>query len=379
MQNIATIFHDILNSFESGDTLLALKRMMDKAKDTGNSKLIQNSIDLSAFYKNEMSRNEYFANQNKEPFTTLLKEIEQFACDIQHIAGDLLLQVDSIDKNYKGFSLHNISFEIKRSEVIGVVGANGNGKTTLLQCISGDNAIDGGAIHYYFLDSFSYYNVKNKIAYIPQRIPRWYGSLKDNLCFSATGIGIFGEQNILDVNFILERMDLASYANHTWEELSSGYRTRFEIARVLLKRPSVLILDEPLANLDILAQQTLLSDLKFICQSIANPIGIVLSSQQLYEVEKIADKIILLKHGKEVSIQQNADDYTCVIEIETKTEKHILETILQNKQVNISYDGNYYTLSSKQLDTKSLIDYLSQQGIDINYYRNITHSTKRYF
>src|SRR4030095_7378138 len=116
-----------------------------------------------------------------------------------------------------------------------------------------------------------YYAIRNHIAFIPQRIPRWYGQLRDNLHFSASITGLTGEQNMLMVDFMLERFNLSSFSHLNWNQISSGYRTRFEIARILLQRPRLLILDEPLANLDINAQQTILTDLKYMAKSVYNP------------------------------------------------------------------------------------------------------------
>ncbi len=90
-----------------------------------------------------------------------------------------------------------------------------------------------------------YYQVKHEVAFIPQRIPRWFGSLKDNLHFYASVNGFYGSENELMTDFMLTRFGLTRFANLSWNQLSSGYRTRFEIAKILLKRPKLLILDEP--------------------------------------------------------------------------------------------------------------------------------------
>src|SRR5690606_10595788 len=106
-----------------------------------------------------------------------------------------------------------------------------------------------------------------------------------NLKFTASHYGIKGEENELIVLMYMIRFGLWKYRNHQWSELSSGYKMRFELARTFLRKPSILLLDEPLANLDVLAQQLILEDLKHLSHSLANPMGIILSSQQLYEVE----------------------------------------------------------------------------------------------
>lgn len=93
-------------------------------------------------------------------------------------------------------------------------------------------------------------------------------------------------------------MGLRPFRKHDWKDLSSGYNMRFELARMLLRKPELLLIDEPLANLDILAQQVILDDFRNIEKSPFRPLGIILSSQQQYEVEKTSDYVIILKNGK---------------------------------------------------------------------------------
>ena len=206
-------------------------------------------------------------------------------------------------------------------DILGVVGENGNGKTTLLRCLAGQLALDSGSVHHTQIKEPGYYAIKHQVAFIPQRIPRWYGLLKDNLHFSAAIADVHDEENDLMVDFMLERLGLGSYANYTWNQISSGYRTRFEIARVLLQKPSLLILDEPLANLDINAQQTILTDLRFMAKSIKHPMGVVLSSQQLHEVEKIADNVLFIKRGSCMfqTKERTGTTRSYILELETIT------------------------------------------------------------
>lgn len=89
------------------------------------------------------------------------------------------------------------------------------------------------------------------------------------------------------MQLVIARMGLRSYRELSWKSLSSGYKMRFELARMLLRKPQLLLIDEPLANLDIVAQQVVLDDFRTIAKSPFRPLGIVLSSQQLYEVENI--------------------------------------------------------------------------------------------
>ena len=125
---------------------------------------------------------------------------------------------------------------------------------------------------------------------------------------------------------------------------------RFELVRTLLRKPTILLLDEPLANLDVLAQQLILEDLKNISDSVSNPIGIILSSQQLFEVEKISDKVLFLKNGKPTHLssanKQKDESTLTVMELDSSASKEELYSALKNYEVSASF--------SPQLSAKSI-------------------------
>lgn len=375
---------DEIKSFLShGDANLALRRMLDLALDTGDAPFIQQAIRWSKTYRAQIDQKDP-KNVPTSFYTdaaALLEHVPQVQADFAYTRKPLL-QAEGISKTYsKGnFSLQPLNMELSTGEIIGVVGENGNGKTTLLRTLSGQLALDAGDITYTQLQNPDHYRIKHHLAFIPQRIPRWYGLLKDNLHFSAALSGIRGQQNELMVSFMLERLNLAPYASLTWNQISSGYRTRFEIARVLLQKPSLLILDEPLANLDIVAQQTLLTDLRYLAKSIYHPMGILLSSQQLHEVEKIADSVLFIKKGKclhqsrELKTVQNA-----VLEVETTEGRERLIEVLGDSHVQVHYNGGYYTIASPSLSVQEMVLKMVSSGLPLAYFRDITHSTKRYF
>ena len=261
------------------------------------------------------------------------------------------------------------------------MGENGNGKTTLLRCLSGQLAIDSGNIDYRLLQQPDYYSIRNHVVFIPQRIPKWYGKLKDNLHFSASLAGVSGSRNELMVDFMLERLNLSDYAHLTWNQISSGYRTRFEIARILLQKPRLLILDEPLANLDINAQQTILTDLRFIARSAHHPMGIILSSQQLHEVEKVAARVIFIKHGKCIfkAEEQQQEKLSYALEIETTASRDVIMAVLGDNGIEVQFNGGFYTIVSATQTPQEIIARLLQQQVKLDYFRDITYSTKRFF
>jgi ABC-2 type transport system ATP-binding protein len=367
-----------------GDFSLAVRRMLDLCLDAGDESILRSAISWSRNYREAEKLNNagLIVLQFEKDATDLITKLEN-SIERTPVQPFELVNVNQISKTYSksNFSLAPISLEIKTSDVVGVVGENGNGKTTLLRCLSGQLSLDNGTITYSQLPDPDHYSIKHHVAFIPQRIPKWYGMLKDNLHFSAAMAGITGRQNDLMVDFMLERLNLSHYAHLTWNRISSGYRTRFEIARVLLQKPSLLILDEPLANLDINAQQTMLTDLRYLAKSQYHPMGIILSSQQLHEVEKVADSVLLIKQGKCLfrTGEMDEKEISFALEIETPADRDSLVSVLGTNDLHVQFNGGFYTITSTTRPVHSMITTLLNNEIKVTYFRDITHSTKRYF
>lgn len=374
---------EIRSYFSHGDYPLAIRRTLDAAFDTDDRTLIRAAITWG-------NRGQALLDAGKIPDEAFLHEGEQLLNRLESAPvpsgtgfGKEYLQAAGIQKIYASghFSLKPVDLSIKAGEVVGVVGENGNGKTTLLRILSGYLSPSAGNINYYFQGKgmLHHYRVKHEVAFIPQRIPRWYGSLRDNLHFYASVNGFYGHENELMTDFMLARFGLTRFANLTWSQLSSGYRTRFEIAKILLKRPKLLILDEPLANLDINAQQTILNDLRVLSKSYRKPLGVVLSSQQLHEVEKIADKVLFLKNGQLLHTQTKEATGDTVIELETKNDRAELENALAGHTYQMKYNGGYYIVSVSGVPASELVKTLLSRDISLSYFRDISQSTKRFF
>lgn len=369
---------EIHSYLQHNDHSLAVRRILDASLDTADISLLKEAIEFSRSYrlysKEELPPTFFDSARN------LLDKIDRTS-DRFTYQSSTLVTASHISKTYSSgnFSLQPISITVNTGDVLGVVGENGNGKTTLLRCIAGQLSLDTGELNFSQLTNPDYYDIKHHLAFIPQRIPRWFGLLKDNLHFSASISGVKGEENNVMVNFMLERLDLTPYAHLTWKQISSGYRTRFELARILLQKPKLLILDEPLANLDINAQQSILTDLRFMAKSVHNPMGILLSSQQLHEVEKIADTVLLIKKGsclfRTGEKEKTADAY--VIELETTANREALLEALANEG-EVHFNGGFFTVTSKQLAAQDILVKLVSKKIPITYFRDITHSTKRF-
>jgi ABC-2 type transport system ATP-binding protein len=157
---------------------------------------------------------------------------------------------------------------------------------------------------------------------------------------------------------------------------------RFELARMLLRKPKILLIDEPLANLDILAQQTILDDFRNIANSAFRPIAIVLSSQQLYEVEKTSNQVVFLKRGSQKNLNAENDvAKNCIIEFESSLNLSDLKQAFTTLEV-ISLEQNGGTFIATFPENIQMNDFLKvviNQSIPMTYMRNISNSTRRFF
>ena len=149
-----------------------------------------------------------------------------------------------------------------------------------------------------------------------------------------------------------------------------------------MRQPELLLLDEPLANLDVLAQQVILEDLKSICNSQTKPIALILSSQQLYEVEKVSDKVIFLKNGKyEEPNEKETKQNELIVEIESQHSREEFQKALADFELKklIFNGGVYLCYFEASTQFSKVLEALGKSNLEITYIRNISQSTRRFF
>lgn len=365
-----------------GNIQVALKRCIDYALSSSYQKESSDLIRKMADALNTDSINEIAEGLIKE----FIEVLKLAGPQNDQLSSQVVLSAKGISKQYSvgSFYFKPISFELRAGTLTGVVGQNGNGKTTLLSMLSGELLSTTGVIDYPLIASNNNdpYAIKQHIGYIQQRIPRWYGVLEDNLKFALSTLDFGAEEIEFRVEIMLKRLGLYAYKHHTWAQISGGYRTRFELAKVLLKRPRVLVLDEPLANLDVKAQQTFLQDLKYMAKTEGHPMAIILSSQLLHEVEQVSDDLFFIKNGETMhqstSVLNNLD--STIIEFISSSSFEIIQRMAETINAELKSENNFYTLTTEpSRSSKSLLKLLMESEIDIQYFRDITNSTKRLF
>ncbi len=293
-----------------------------------------------------------------------------------------------IGKSYSpnGFQLKDINLQIQSGEITGVVGENGNGKTTLLRIIAGDLDSDQGVIKFQgnAVTPNQWRSFKEQITYIPQRIPKWYGFLRTNLVFQASIHGIPPNEIDERLDILLKELGLEKYADLKWSEISTGYRLRFQLAKMLIGKPRLLVLDEPIANLDIKAQEKFLNDLRRVVSNEQFNTAVILSSQQLHEVESFSDNVVFIKDGaieysgkvKDVG----ADRQENTFEMAGSFTIDEIKMLLGEQLLSVASSGQNVVLSvGVGLTSEMILSKVIGAGFTIKYFRDISSSTKKMF
>jgi ABC-2 type transport system ATP-binding protein len=319
----------------------------------------------------EQSRHSYFNNWRKT----------------QHTDNFVVFQCRDLARKYEqgSFRLGPISLELRAGEITAIVGRNASGKTTFLRLMNGELRPDSGHMTYPMLQSVGddWLTVKSKVAFVPQLPERWHGRLRDNLNFVAATYGARGVTNRELVDWQLARYGLEEYENAQWDEISGGYKIRFELARALVAQPKLLLLDEPLAYLDVITRQRFLIDLRAIASSLENPIPIVVTSQHLYEIEAIADQLVILDDGK-CAFAGRLDDLAryasrVVIEISLKAAKSDVAECMKDfglEGIEETIEGYILVLPNGTSHEALFTTMRRRFGDELYSYRDISRSTR---
>jgi len=300
----------------------------------------------------------------------------------------IVFECENLGKSYGrgNFRLEKISIDIRYGEIAGIVGRNGNGKTTLFRLVVGELRPTAGSLRFPGIQpdyrSIQWSRVRPQIAYLQQELPVWHGPLKSNLHYEAAIHGILGPENEHEVEYIVERLGLGDHLQRRWHELSGGYKLRFALARALVWKPKLLVLDEPLANLDFVAQQVVLNDLRHLADSLRYPLAVLVSSQHLHEIEEVSDKLLVLSSGRMryFGPVQDIGEHRDVnrFELAGNIEIHDLQAAFSGSEYHsIYYSGIAFVLTTSiSVTPQTVFQRLIEAKLPIDYFRDISRSAK---
>ena len=209
--------------------------------------------------------------------------------------SDIMIETVGLSKYYGDFiAVEDLTFSIKRGDVVAFLGPNGAGKSTTMKMLTGYLAPSKGTAKVCGLEvADNRDGVANRIGYLPENGPLYEEMTPISLLnFFGDARSIPAAQKESRIEQVINQCALQTVLNKPIGKLSRGFRQRVGMANVLLHEPDVLIMDEPTAGLDPNQVLEVRKTIKGLGKTI------LLSTHILQEVPEVADRIILINHGR---------------------------------------------------------------------------------
>lgn len=269
---------------------------------------------------------------------------------------EVYIEAKNVTKRYgKKIILDNISLTIKQGEVIGIVGKNGVGKSTLLKILMGLIRINDGKVNF---------KRNLKINYIPEKFSKLDLKVSEYLESMIEIEGLNSKYYKVKMNELCNKLGLSSMINTKMKNLSKGSLQKVAIVQALMIEPDILFLDEPLSGLDIESQKVFIS---IIEKMISKKITIVISCHEKELIDNFATRVIRIKNKRLVNdVQCTKNEMVNMIftkkELKEDIEEFILEfgdyIIFDNElSINIAKDKANYLLKIMIEENFELIKY----------------------
>jgi ABC-2 type transport system ATP-binding protein len=251
-----------------------------------------------------------------------------------------LVSIKNLSKNFGSFvAVNNISFSVGKGEVLGFLGPNGAGKTTTMRMITGYFQPTSGDVKVCGLNARqNSIELRKKIGYLPEGGPLYSDMTPQSfLSFIGEVRGLHGELLKSRIDFVVDKLHLASVFKQNIETLSKGYKRRVALAQAIIHDPEVLIMDEPTDGLDPNQKY----EVRELIKSMAKDKAIIISTHILEEVGAICGRAVIISRGKVVAegapgeiMSKTSSNNSVVVRLRTESADKVLGDILTIKNVD---------------------------------------------
>ena len=212
------------------------------------------------------------------------------------------LEVRDVSKNFGAVrALNGITLTIPRGELFGLLGPNGAGKSTLINIITGLVRRSSGDVKVFGYEvEKDYKATRSLLGAVPQELVYdHFFTVRQTLKIQSGYYGLTG--NVAWVEELLERLELKEHENKTIRELSGGMKRRLLVAKAMVHKPAILILDEPTAGVDVALRRSLWD---LVRQVHAQGTTVVLTTHYLDEAEELCERVGIINHGVFVALDR---------------------------------------------------------------------------
>ena len=214
------------------------------------------------------------------------------------MGGLAILKVSDLSAKFGSFALNRISFEVASGHCLALVGPNGSGKTSLLECVAGIRQIESGGIEINGLEVTGLPPEKRCIGYVPQDcllFPHLTADQNISFALKNNGSDTSGR-----VKQMMEWLGISHLTGRHIGNLSGGEKQKLALARALIMRPSVLLLDEPFSTVDRASRTKLLTELRMNLDEVSRTLGLtsVYVTHDLAEAQEMGSSIAIMNNGQ---------------------------------------------------------------------------------
>ena len=283
-----------------------------------------------------------------------------------------MIQVESLTRTYGDHvAVDQVSFEIEQGEIVGLLGHNGAGKTTIMKMLTGFLEPTSGHIEIDGLDIRTRRQaVQRQIGYLPENCPLYPEmTVVDYLDYAAALHGVARSEREALIREAITRTELEPKALDLISTLSRGYRQRVGVAQAILHRPTIIILDEPTNGLD----PTQIQHMRGLIKTLSESATIMISTHILQEVQAICGRVLIIQDGCKVldarlDALQSGSRLRLVTDAEPEQTTALLNGLSQVTSVDsVAADGkrHVYTLAiAGDLDPTDVAPSVAQALID---------------
>jgi ABC-2 type transport system ATP-binding protein len=271
-----------------------------------------------------------------------------------------MLNVSNLSRRYGGFlAVDNVSFTIAKGEIVGLLGHNGAGKTTIMKMLSGFLEPHQGQVSIEGLDvAHDTKQAQRLLGYLPEN-PPIYPEMRvaDYLDYAARLKGLTGDTKTRAIRRALAATDIQEKLLAPIGTLSRGFKQRVGVAQAILGEPKLLILDEPTNGLD----PTQTQQMRDLIRELAKEATVILSTHIMQEVEALCDRVLIIRAGK-LAVDAHMEDLRTNHSLLLATD--LSATHLEQELAALSHTGSLTSLETLEGHTRYRLSLA--EGADIS-------------
>lgn len=294
-----------------------------------------------------------------------------------------MIQVSHLTRRYgEVTAVDDVSFVIGRGEVVGLLGHNGAGKTTIMKMMTGFLEPSRGTIRIDGLEiGRDTPTIQTRLGYLPENCPVWPDmTVIDYLDYQAALHGVPKERRPRAIAQAIRRTALSEKATRPIHTLSRGYRQRVGVAQAILHEPDIIILDEPTNGLD----PTQIRHMRDLVRELSTKATVIVSTHILQEVQAVCERVLILRAGRLVIDSRLEDLQTSqALLVTVDGDAHpILESVegvANVTEMTVDESRRQYRLSAPPTAAPGVAAALTQAGLGIHELRAERHDLETVF